>query len=142
MMRFRFVAMSPPHRDDADCVATPRPNQRKERTLDARRRFTAQLLGAWCRKGKRGPTIEEQGCVGKIEPASRERGLTLVLIPFKQHPDYSIRMHILLAHQGRRIKYVSMIHPMACRASARRRWISSATSASLPEIRISSGVPR
>ena len=34
-----------------------------------------------------------------------------------------------------------MIQPLARRASARRRWISSARSATLPEIRISSGVP-
>ena len=45
---------------------------------------------------------------------------------------------------GRRPPHQVRIHdpPFARRASARRRWISSATSASLPAIRISSGVPR
>lgn len=45
-------------------------------------------------------------------------------------------------YERRRSRYVSMIQPLRSRACARTRTISSATSASAPATRISSGVPR
>src|SRR5690348_8680834 len=88
-MRLRFAAMGSPHRNDADGSAAPGPDQRKERTVDARRRLPARFLAARRWKGNGWASIEEQWCIGKVEPAILQRRPTFFLVPLEEHPDVS-----------------------------------------------------
>src|SRR5262245_45175423 len=96
-MRFRFAAMSPPHRDDANCPSAPGPNQGEEQSANARRRLPARLLSSRRWEGDDWPSVKEERCVGEVETAILQGRQPLVLIPLEEHPEPRC-MHKTLSH--------------------------------------------
>src|SRR5437660_7465631 len=84
-MRFFFVAMGSPERDNADCGAAPHPHQGEICTFDNRGGFPSTFTETRRRNVHRGSSIKKSPSGAEIEAAISYRFDTLILIRLKDH---------------------------------------------------------